>query len=80
MEPEDKNCLVARSKCFLKLGDPQKALDDAEAALAEDKEFNKVKSFRTLKHEIITSLINQCQVSILLFHLFPLIISLLSQQ
>jgi len=41
LEPEDKNCLVARSKCYLKLGDPQKALEDAEAALSEDKEFNK---------------------------------------
>ena len=34
--------MVARSKCYLKLGDPQKALEDAEAALSEDKEFNKV--------------------------------------
>lgn len=41
LEPEDKNCLVARSKCYLKLGDPQKALQDAEAALMEDKEFNR---------------------------------------
>jgi len=43
LEPEAKNCLVARSKCYLKLGDPQKALQDAEAALAEDKELNRVK-------------------------------------
>ncbi|XP_066919955.1 outer dynein arm-docking complex subunit 4-like [Clytia hemisphaerica] len=41
IEPEDKNCLVARSKCYLKLGDPQKALQDAEEALKEDKEFNR---------------------------------------
>lgn len=42
MQPEDKNCLVARSKCYLKLGDPRKALEDAEAAIGDDKEFNKV--------------------------------------
>jgi len=41
LQPNDKICLVARSKCHLKLGDPQKALLDAEAALTEDKEFNK---------------------------------------
>lgn len=43
LQPNDKICLVARSKCYLKLGDPQKALMDAEAALVEDKEFNKVR-------------------------------------
>lgn len=41
IQPEDRNCLVARSKCYLKLGDPQAALKDAEAALVEDKTFNK---------------------------------------
>lgn len=34
---------MARSKCYLKLGDPHAALQDAEAALAEDKSFNKVR-------------------------------------
>lgn len=33
MNPNDKNALIARSKCHLLLGNPQKALDDAEMAL-----------------------------------------------
>lgn len=33
MNPNDKNALIARSKCHLLLGEAQKALDDAEAAL-----------------------------------------------
>ena len=33
MSPNDKNALIARSKCHLLLGEPQKALEDAEAAL-----------------------------------------------
>ncbi|XP_065052220.1 outer dynein arm-docking complex subunit 4-like isoform X2 [Rhopilema esculentum] len=41
IQPNDKICLVSRSKCYLMLGDPQAALSDAEAALEEDKEFNK---------------------------------------
>ncbi|XP_070570630.1 outer dynein arm-docking complex subunit 4-like isoform X2 [Ptychodera flava] len=41
IEPTDKGCLVARSKCYLQLGDSQAALRDAEAALSEDKEFIK---------------------------------------
>ena len=43
IQPSDKGCLVSRSKCYLKLGDPHNALKDAEAALEEDKEFNKVR-------------------------------------
>ncbi|KAG9350118.1 hypothetical protein JZ751_026471 [Albula glossodonta] len=39
--PNDKNCLVARSKCYVKMGDSTNALRDAEASLAEDKEFFK---------------------------------------
>ncbi|XP_002739664.1 outer dynein arm-docking complex subunit 4-like [Saccoglossus kowalevskii] len=41
IEPSDKGCLVARSKCYLQLGDSQAALRDAESALSEDKEFIK---------------------------------------
>ncbi|KAJ8019702.1 Tetratricopeptide repeat protein 25 [Holothuria leucospilota] len=41
IESNDKNCLVARSKCHLKLGDAKAALKDAEAALEDDPEFNK---------------------------------------
>ena len=33
LSPNDKNALIARSKCHLLLGEPQKALQDAEAAL-----------------------------------------------
>ncbi|KAK6632076.1 hypothetical protein RUM44_007106 [Polyplax serrata] len=39
LNPDDKNGLVARSKCYLSLGDPQLALKDAETALLGDKTF-----------------------------------------
>ncbi|KAH0626920.1 hypothetical protein JD844_002217 [Phrynosoma platyrhinos] len=41
IQPEDRNCLVARSKCYLRLGDTENALKDAEDSLAADKEFTK---------------------------------------
>ncbi|KAM3863785.1 outer dynein arm-docking complex subunit 4 [Diretmus argenteus] len=41
LQPDDKNCLVARSKCYLKLGETENALRDAEASLKQDKEFFK---------------------------------------
>ncbi|KAF7668730.1 hypothetical protein LDENG_00290970 [Lucifuga dentata] len=41
LKPNDKFCLVARSKCYLKRGDHEKALGDAEASLKEDKLFYK---------------------------------------
>ncbi|XP_021575217.1 tetratricopeptide repeat protein 25 [Carlito syrichta] len=37
----DKNCLVARSKCFLKMGDLEQSLQDAEASLQSDPAFCK---------------------------------------
>ncbi|XP_050406246.1 outer dynein arm-docking complex subunit 4 [Patella vulgata] len=37
----DKNCLVARSKCHLQLGDTTTALADAELSLDDDKSFHK---------------------------------------
>ncbi|XP_036889372.1 outer dynein arm-docking complex subunit 4 isoform X2 [Sturnira hondurensis] len=37
----DKNCLVARSKCFLKMGELEKSLKDAEASLQGDPTFCK---------------------------------------
>ncbi|XP_060111652.1 outer dynein arm-docking complex subunit 4 [Heteronotia binoei] len=40
-QAEDRNCLVARSKCYLRLGDTENALKDAEASLESDKEFTK---------------------------------------
>ncbi|NXU45051.1 TTC25 protein, partial [Drymodes brunneopygia] len=36
----DKHCLITRSKCFLKLGDTEKSLKDAEASLQIDKTFS----------------------------------------
>ncbi|KAF2878699.1 hypothetical protein ILUMI_27467 [Ignelater luminosus] len=41
LNPAEKNCLVARSKCYLLLGQPDNGLKDAEAALAVDKHFIK---------------------------------------
>ncbi|XP_064492381.1 outer dynein arm-docking complex subunit 4 [Pseudopipra pipra] len=35
----DKQCLITRSKCFLKLGDTENSLKDAEASLQRDKAF-----------------------------------------
>lgn len=37
MAPNDQGALIARSKCYLQLGEPDKALADAETALAIDK-------------------------------------------
>ncbi|XP_064329388.1 outer dynein arm-docking complex subunit 4 isoform X2 [Phalacrocorax carbo] len=37
----DKHCLAARSKCYLKLGDTENSLKDAEASLQNDKTFSK---------------------------------------
>lgn len=37
MSPGDQGALIARSKCFLQLGEPDKALLDAESALELDK-------------------------------------------
>ncbi|KAM9296711.1 outer dynein arm-docking complex subunit 4 [Gastrophryne carolinensis] len=41
LQPTEKHCLVARSKCFLKLGDPEAALKDAETSLQDDENFFK---------------------------------------
>ncbi|NWJ09561.1 TTC25 protein, partial [Crypturellus undulatus] len=41
LRPGDKQCLVARSKCYLKLGDTENSLKDAEASLQNDKTFSK---------------------------------------
>lgn len=37
MNPNDQGALIARSKCLLQLGEPDKALLDAETALSLDK-------------------------------------------
>ncbi|XP_042576390.1 outer dynein arm-docking complex subunit 4-like isoform X2 [Cyprinus carpio] len=41
LQPDDKNCLVARSRCFLKHGDAESALKDAETSLKDNKDFFK---------------------------------------
>ncbi len=41
-EPEDKLCLVARSKCYLRVGNATEALKDAEESLKEDQKYHKV--------------------------------------
>ena len=41
-QPEDKLCLVARSRCHLRLGDATEALKDAEESLKEDQKYHKV--------------------------------------
>ncbi|XP_033733348.1 tetratricopeptide repeat protein 25-like [Pecten maximus] len=41
LQPNEKNTLVARSKCHLQLGDTSNALIDAEASLTDDKTFHK---------------------------------------
>ncbi|XP_022413833.1 tetratricopeptide repeat protein 25 isoform X2 [Delphinapterus leucas] len=41
LQNRDKNCLVARSKCFLRMGELEKSLEDAEASLQGDPTFCK---------------------------------------
>ncbi|GLG95724.1 Tetratricopeptide repeat protein 25 [Gryllus bimaculatus] len=41
LSPRDRNALVARARCYLLLGQPQLALQDAETALRPDKTFIK---------------------------------------
>ncbi|XP_033998675.1 tetratricopeptide repeat protein 25 [Trematomus bernacchii] len=38
-KPDDKTCYVGRSKCYLKMGQSENALKDAEASLKEDKSY-----------------------------------------
>ncbi|XP_059582927.1 outer dynein arm-docking complex subunit 4 isoform X3 [Alligator mississippiensis] len=46
LQKGDKHCLVARSKCYLKLGDTENSLKDAEASLQNDKTFSKSKKMK----------------------------------
>nr|XP_002129888.1 tetratricopeptide repeat protein 25 isoform X2 [Ciona intestinalis] len=41
IEAKSETGLVARSKCYLQIGDAQAALQDAEASLSDNKEFHK---------------------------------------
>lgn len=41
LQPEEISCLVARSKCYLHLGETKLALEDAEDSLKENKLYHK---------------------------------------
>ncbi|XP_059167775.1 outer dynein arm-docking complex subunit 4-like isoform X2 [Physella acuta] len=41
LRPDDRICLVYRSKCYLMTGNNAKALQDAESSLVEDKNYHK---------------------------------------
>ena len=49
LKPGDKNCLVARSKCYLHIGDPESALKDADECIKDDKQYHKEKGRLSLK-------------------------------
>ena len=40
-QPGERGCLVARSKCYLQLGNASSALQDAEESLKEDKKYHR---------------------------------------
>lgn len=42
LKPDEKTCFIGRSKCYLKMGQPENALKDAEASLTQDKSFFEV--------------------------------------
>lgn len=64
MNPSDQNALVARSKCYLLLGDPSKGLQDAETALQSDK--NNIRAIYQ-KAEALYFL-GQFELSLMYFH------------
>lgn len=64
MNPSDQNALVARSKCYLLLGDPAKGLEDAETALQTDK--NNIRAIYQ-KAEALYFL-GQFELSLMYFH------------
>jgi tetratricopeptide (TPR) repeat protein len=41
IRPGDKHCLVSRSKCYIQVGSPRLALEDAEESLKDDPKFFK---------------------------------------
>ena len=41
LKPGDKGCLVARSKCYIHIGDPESALKDADECIKDDKTYHK---------------------------------------
>ncbi|XP_031629956.1 tetratricopeptide repeat protein 25 isoform X2 [Contarinia nasturtii] len=64
LNPSDQNALVARSKCYLLLGDPSKGLQDAETALTNDK--NNIRAIYQ-KAEALYFL-GQFELSLMFFH------------
>lgn len=64
MNPSDQNALIARSKCYLLLGDPAKGLQDAETALSNDK--NNIRAIYQ-KAEALYYL-GQFELSLMFFH------------
>lgn len=64
LNPSDQNALVARSKCYLLLGDPAKGLQDAETALQTDK--NNIRAIYQ-KAEALYFL-GQFELSLMYFH------------
>ena len=42
LKPNDKNCLIARGQCYMRLGDAEKSLADANETLKEDPKYIKV--------------------------------------
>lgn len=64
LNPSDQNALVARSKCYLLLGDPAKGLQDAETALTNDK--NNIRAIYQ-KAEALYFL-GQFELSLMYFH------------
>lgn len=41
IRPTDKHCLVSRSKCYIQIGSPELALDDANESIKNDPQFFK---------------------------------------
>lgn len=64
LNPSDQNALVARSKCYLLLGDPASGLQDAETALQTDK--NNIRAIYQ-KAEALYFL-GQFELSLMYFH------------
>ncbi|XP_055320282.1 outer dynein arm-docking complex subunit 4 [Sitodiplosis mosellana] len=64
LNPSDQNALVARSKCYLLIGDPIKGLQDAETALTNDK--NNIRAIYQ-KAEALYFL-GQFELSLMFFH------------
>lgn len=42
IKPGDKKCLIARARCYLKIGNAEKALDDSNEIHVNDPEYVKV--------------------------------------